>query len=663
MQAHVGQIIPNWSDNRQKVTNGEPEYNPVGEPVKLETGDPKSHLVKYKAPERIQYLNMLTSLQTEHSNDHSRRVRIIRPSQRARRQELWQKRKQQIQEDLVEEIDVAHQQSIEKEAFDNPLQIQRANGMWGGPMYRLLMPPEFTRRMNDELACADIRVRNKANAERREVQQVFIDLEHTMMHVNLPTIQGTTYHSGLDSMVLEQDETPSRVNWATANHVRIQNVMQQLKPYGEYSLEEEYQIDADEQNYVVVTDPGQQRRRNDHYQLHQNHLRFGRNQNDNDVDTGGFSNTLIIIYNRIFENLKKDDESGASTVLAKTTTTDTQTIYSGPSTVYTSSAASTVSHTSESTIIYSEDDDRLYDREQQSNDSAESVIENINYVKPETDDLEEPFKIKKLPRPKAGWDTSPFASFGTIIPPLENSIIFPRPPNHGRLFWFVATENKKHGFNAGVIDEQYLNRIKEVYGRRIQSRQTTNEIRRFLARNPEKMDPNKTWVQCIKSVWKKKFPDSTIAPDTLYQKVRDPKINKDYLPMDQFSEDDFTFLRAREQTTEVIWNRGQHAVAPQVPISNQWDNEQQQRLTNQAYALQAQQQVPVLDEHVLETLQEYDMYVQHFKQNGQAWPRPEGLANAISRMKNIADEKDFEKQFFMTKQIDWTDSQPVSNNF
>ena len=587
---------------------------------------------------------MLTSLQTDDPKDVSRRVRLIRPSQRGARVQLWQKRKAQIQKDLDEDEEVAYQLAIEQEAFDNPLQIQRTNGLWGGPMYKLLMPPEFTRRMEEETSCADIRVRNHANAEKREVQQIFADLENTMMHVHLPTIQGTVYHTGLDPMVLEQDETPGGVNWAMANHTRIQNILAQLNQYGEYTMEEEYQIDAEEQNYIVVTEPGQQRRRNDQFQLHQNHLRFGR-QGEDDTDS--------------------NDGSDTSTVLAKTTTTDTQTIYSHPSTVYTSSVASTATQNSESTIIYSEDDDRLYDKEQQqleSNDSAESVILNENYQAPDSGNTEEDFDIRKLPRPKAGWDTSPFASFGTIVPPLENTIIFPRPPNHGRLFWFVATENKKHGFNSGVLDEEYITRIKEVYQKKIRARQTTNEIRRFLARNPETMDPKKTWAQCIKSVWRLKFPGSTIAPDPAYQRIRDPNINKDYLPMDQFNEDDFSYLRAREQTTEVILNRGQHAVQPQVPIlSPHWDNEHQQRLTNQAYALQAQEQVPVVDEVVFDTLQEYDTYVQHFMDHGQAWPKPEGLATAISRMKNITEEKEFEKQFFMTKQINWSHSQPVSN--
>ena len=45
-QAHTGQIVPNWDEKKQKVSFGEPEYNSVGEPVKLEHGDPKSHTVR-----------------------------------------------------------------------------------------------------------------------------------------------------------------------------------------------------------------------------------------------------------------------------------------------------------------------------------------------------------------------------------------------------------------------------------------------------------------------------------------------------------------------------------------------------------------------------------------------------------------------------------------
>ena len=275
LQAHVGQVVPNWSEDRQKVAlGGEPEVNSIGEPIQMELGDPKSQTIKYKAVERIQYINMLTSLQTDDSGDLARRVRLIRQAQRAERQKLWQKRKLQIEKDLVEEHDVANQLAMEKEAFDNPLQIRRENGTWGGPLFRRIMPPEFTRRIAEDEKEVDWRIRNRANKEKIDVQQVFLDLERTMMHVNLPTIEGTVYHTGLDSMVLEQDETPGQVNWLMANHVRILNVLQQLKPFGTYSTEEEYQIDMEEQNYLVVTEPGQPQNLNDDYRLHQNHLRI-----------------------------------------------------------------------------------------------------------------------------------------------------------------------------------------------------------------------------------------------------------------------------------------------------------------------------------------------------------------------------------------------------
>ena len=135
------------------------------------------------------------------------------------------------------------------------------------------MPPEFTRRISEAEKEVDWRIRNMANKEKIDVQQVFLDLERTMLHVNLPTIEGTVYHTGLDAMVLEQDETPGQVNWLMANHERILNVFQQLKPHGTYSTEEEYQIDMEEQNYIVATEPGQPQELNDDYKLHQNHLR------------------------------------------------------------------------------------------------------------------------------------------------------------------------------------------------------------------------------------------------------------------------------------------------------------------------------------------------------------------------------------------------------
>ena len=46
-QAHTGQIVPNWNEQRQKVSFGQPEYNSIDEPVKMENGDPKSHTVRF----------------------------------------------------------------------------------------------------------------------------------------------------------------------------------------------------------------------------------------------------------------------------------------------------------------------------------------------------------------------------------------------------------------------------------------------------------------------------------------------------------------------------------------------------------------------------------------------------------------------------------------
>ena len=40
MQAHAGQVVPNWSDHKNKVFKGEAEIK-YGQPVKLEPGDPK----------------------------------------------------------------------------------------------------------------------------------------------------------------------------------------------------------------------------------------------------------------------------------------------------------------------------------------------------------------------------------------------------------------------------------------------------------------------------------------------------------------------------------------------------------------------------------------------------------------------------------------------
>ena len=443
-------------------------------------------------------------------------------------------------------------------------------------------------------------------------------------------------------MVLEQHEQPGQVNVFMANHNRFMRIIHQLKRYGTYSSAEENQIDIEEQQYLVVTEPGQPCIRTDEYQIQQNHARFGRPQpSDDDSDDGTVLARTITAPEGSTTSRRTSDLSSFTELGTDHISTDQK------STDYDTESSMTIS--TDQTIT-----------DQPSTDSAESVVR-TPFTELETDCSEdEPIETTRLPRPKAGWDTSPFPTFGTLVPAAENSMIFPKPPNLARLIWFIATQNIDHGYNSGVIDEEYCNRIEEVYSKRINSRNTTIQIRRLLARRIDYYPTDQTWAQAIKSVWQLKFPDSTINPDPAYQKWRDPNLNPD-LPFDLFTDQDFYYIRARELRDEVVYNRLQHAVVAGTPILNQWDENQQQQIQNQAHATQAQQQVRGVqpDPQVIQTLQEYDSYVNHFKTTGHAWPKPDGIAAVIGNLKNISDGAAFEEQFFFTKQIRWVNPNQV----
>ena len=197
LQAHAGQIIPHWNTDRHLVKSEHDKTPYYGPPIQAREGDPKAQTVRYKAAERIQLINVYSSLQTDYECDTSRHVRILKPNKREERTKLWQKRKEHIKKDIDEEHEVAYQKTVETEKFDDPLQSQRSNGKYGGPLYEKLMPERFTRRMNRDKSCADIRVRDRANTEMAEVKKVFTDLENTVFQAHLPTISGTRYHTGL----------------------------------------------------------------------------------------------------------------------------------------------------------------------------------------------------------------------------------------------------------------------------------------------------------------------------------------------------------------------------------------------------------------------------------------------------------------------------------
>ena len=169
--------------------------------------------------------------------------------------------------------------------------------------------------------------------------------------------------------------------------------------------------------------------------------------------------------------------------------------------------------------------------------------------------------IQGIPRPKTGWNTSSFPSFGSLVAAANNTKIFPQAPKTARMYWNVATGGQ-FGHNAGVNDDVYLDRIEHVMRPRILSRQTPQSVRDALSKIPEKMPRDSNWNHITVEAWQKKFPDSSIFPDTVFQKTRDPKMNPN-LPYDLFAPDDIEWLNQRPLSDTFQAQRKQQSVGVQ----------------------------------------------------------------------------------------------------
>ena len=333
---------------------------------------------------------MVSSLQTNDPEDKYRHVRIFKPDQREQRNKLWETRKTQIQWDVKDEAEVAKQLALEKEAFDNPAQTKRANGKYAGPLFAKILHPEFTKRQRQALSCQDYREKQWAEKREKEVKQTFLDLEQTMTHARIPTIPGTCYHSGLDSMIHEQPEKPGMVNLYMANFDRFLNIFKQLQPYGVYTEEEEEDIDTDEQTYLIITDPGQPNLHDDDHQIQQNHQLYGQNASQISDE----------------ETIMPDETSSGGTVT--THPTDQASAFTETGT----DSRSRADNNSVATEIIT--DERLTDDTLSTADSIQTQYTQQGRTNSKYED-------NSLARPKAGWDFATYPSFGTLVPPLENS--------------------------------------------------------------------------------------------------------------------------------------------------------------------------------------------------------------------------------------------------
>ena len=255
-----------------------------------------------------------------------------------------------------------------------------------------------------------------------------------------------------------------------------------------------------------------------------------------------------------------------------------------------------------------------------------------------------------LPRPKAGWDTSSFATFGNIVPAGNLTKIFPNAPNTSRMYWNVATGGM-HGHNAGTPDNEYLDRIEKVMAPRLRSRQTTDRIRNILSRLPENMPTRSNWAKLTIEVWPDKFPGSTIFPDPHYQSSRDPITNVN-LPMDLFADDDYEYVRRQPMKAEYQFGKKQKPVAQQSSGLNNMTEADMERIQMQAHVTTATNQIQESlqpDQQMMETMIEFETYVNTFIDHGDKWKKPAGLSTQISKFKNVTDQDTFEKGIFLAR--------------
>ena len=164
MQAALGQVLPSWYTNRTKYNlDGTfvPKKDRYNRPVKdqpqyAQLGTPKISANIYQGHERMHMINVISHTETTDDNKSEVRVRVL---QRNASQQVnkWNIRKEQIQRHLVDKVDLNNQLAIEKAAFMNPLQTQRANGTFGKPRYANLMPQEFKRWVEEGKSSLDIR--------------------------------------------------------------------------------------------------------------------------------------------------------------------------------------------------------------------------------------------------------------------------------------------------------------------------------------------------------------------------------------------------------------------------------------------------------------------------------------------------------------------------
>ena len=173
-------------------------------------------------------INAASFMETNNESVNEIRLRVMDTNRKAagRRSKAWKTRKTQINRHLTDNNEITAQMDIEMTTFLNPLQ-SLTNGTYHGPRFQSTMPPEYRRQIAAAKQDPDWRVQDQANKFEQSVRDVFSELEQTMLHVRVPTSQGTRYHSGLSDEILEQTEKPGLATMHTVNHDRFMKVLTQ----------------------------------------------------------------------------------------------------------------------------------------------------------------------------------------------------------------------------------------------------------------------------------------------------------------------------------------------------------------------------------------------------------------------------------------------------
>ena len=394
-------------------------------------------------------------------------------------------------------------------------------------------------------------------------------------------------------------------------------------------------IDEDEKDYIVVTELGRNVTRNDGHQLI-NQRRFRRESQSSNSQASSSQTAKTITAPEGSNITRPLSERSAFTERGTDTSS---TIIQDNESVATEEPSSedwSESHSTMSEGTVREGSELIFEYDEDDDTSSVGTVCDFR---------------QGLPRPKTGWNTSSFPSFETIVPAGYNSLLFPQAPSTGRLYWMVGTGGQ-YGHNSGVNDDQYLNRIEQVMAPRIHSRQTTDMVKNILSKRPDLMPRNSNWAALTQEAWQKKFPDSSIYPDTVYQKTRDP-IHNPNLPIDQFASDDIEWLKQRPLDEKFETKRKQKPVGCRdATTENQWTDEDFERVQNQAHVARATNQVQESmqpDNRLMEAWAEFDTYVNFFMEEGHKWQKPAGLTTYVSNFKNVAEQESFERAMFLTK--------------